>query len=220
MYFRLYRGADERLTPLLCLPGFWRNSRDHETLAPHVARQRTVIALEMAVQKPERVAAIVLNDVGPEKPPTAVSRMSKGYATADEYSFDEAVDRVKTQNETTFHGLRSEDWERLMLRAYKQTATGRYTRDFDQVTNEASVALLTARPTWWKELKSAANIPMALLRGEFSDYLSEDIVARMKQVVPGLIVANVKGRGHPPLLDEPEVYEALEAVFARVDANA
>jgi len=48
LHARVYAGPDgtENAPPVLCMPGLARNARDFETLAPHVAQQRTTIVIE------------------------------------------------------------------------------------------------------------------------------------------------------------------------------
>ena len=50
---------------------------------------------------------------------------------------------------------------------------------------------------------------MAVVRGANSDRLTAEMVARMLERRPDLIVAEVPDRGHAPFLDEPEALAAL-----------
>ena len=44
LFARDYSASKHSLTPVLCLPGLTRNSKDFETIAPWLARDRRVIA--------------------------------------------------------------------------------------------------------------------------------------------------------------------------------
>ena len=46
LFARDYSSANSSLTPLLCLPGLTRNSKDFETIAPWLAQERRVIAVD------------------------------------------------------------------------------------------------------------------------------------------------------------------------------
>ena len=46
LFYRMYGVAGER-TPVLCLPGLTRNSRDFRTLATHLADRRLVISPDL-----------------------------------------------------------------------------------------------------------------------------------------------------------------------------
>ncbi|NWH08578.1 MAG: alpha/beta hydrolase [Alphaproteobacteria bacterium] len=47
LYFRDYAAAHDALTPVLCLPGLTRNSKDFEGIAAHLAKTRRVIAPDL-----------------------------------------------------------------------------------------------------------------------------------------------------------------------------
>ena len=64
-----------------------------------------------------------------------------------------------------------------------------------------------------------AGVDTVLLRGEHSDVLSRETVERMRPVLPLLDVVEIPGRGHTPILDEPESVGAIEAVLARAAAT-
>lgn len=177
-----------------------------------------LIALEMAAKHPERIAAMILNDIGPEKPASSVKRMT-GHADAAGLTREQAIDLTRAQNEDFVSGFGDDDWERLMLRAYRQDLDGTFRRDFDTNTHPASAAQIRDRPTWWQELRAAASVPMLVLRGEKSDFLTPEIATRMVEAHPDLEVVEVRGRGHPPFLDEPEVLPAIHRLLDRVDAR-
>jgi pimeloyl-ACP methyl ester carboxylesterase len=176
-----------------------------------------LIGLEMATQSAERIAGLVLNDIGPEKPEASVKRMA-GHAVSGGLTRAEAIALTRSQNEVFTRGLGEADWERLMLRAYKVGDDGLYVRDFDPLTNQATAILMRERPSFWEELRASAGIPLTVLRGENSDFLTRDIVERMRQARPDLEVAEIRDRGHPPFLNEPDAFEAIDALLARADA--
>lgn len=174
------------------------------------------MSLMMAVEKPERVAGIVLNDVGVQASAHASKRMA-GHAKDDEMTFEEAVARTRAQNEAHFSGLGEDDWVRLMLRAHRQTEAGTYIRDFDQLTNVETARFKADKPDFWTEYRGLGTVPVAILRGENSDYISEELMQGMASERTDTIVATVPGRGHPPLLDEPIAVDAVKALLRRAD---
>ena len=46
LYYRDYPNASSKI-PVLCLPGVTRNSRDFDAIAPHIARDRRVLTMDM-----------------------------------------------------------------------------------------------------------------------------------------------------------------------------
>lgn len=178
-----------------------------------------IIALEMAAARPDRIAAVVLNDVGPEKPESSVQRMA-GHGDSRGLTRDEAIALIRAQNEAFVSGFTERDWEALMLRAYRRDPDGTYRRDFDTNTHPATIAQLRDRPTYWDELRAAASTPILVFRGEHSDFLTRDIADRMIGAHPRLDVVEIAGRGHPPFLDEPEVLPAIQGLLDRVDGSS
>lgn len=87
-----------------------------------------LMTIEMAGKEPERVAGIVVNDIGAGIPLPALKRTA-GHAGNADYSFEEAVARVKEHNETIYPGFGKDDWICLMLRAYRKIRPGRYARE-------------------------------------------------------------------------------------------
>jgi pimeloyl-ACP methyl ester carboxylesterase len=51
--------------------------------------------------------------------------------------------------------------------------------------------------------------PVLLVRGETSDLLSPEIMAKMQKRAPKMDVVEVPGVGHAPMLDEPEAKAAI-----------
>ena len=59
------------------------------------------------------------------------------------------------------------------------------------------------------------RLPVALIRGANSELLTAKTAEEMRRRNPGMIYAEVPGRGHVPFLDEPEALAALNDWLAR-----
>ncbi|WP_316661299.1 alpha/beta fold hydrolase [Ralstonia mannitolilytica] len=134
---------------------------------------------------------------------------------ASDFSFDEAVDRVKLHFGKTYPDLAEERWVDLMLRAYREVAPGRYARDFDLRSLVDAQRMKAERPNLWSQFLATRGVPVALLRGETSDFFTADCAERMVEAHADTVLTTVEGRGHPPLLDEPESLAAIEALLQR-----
>lgn len=177
------------------------------------------LSMDIAVRKPSYVAGVVLNDSGPESNPLAGKRMA-AFSGGDELTYEQALDRVRAQYAPDFPRLGEADWVRLVRRGYSETAAGRFVRDYDQLTNQELGRMKAERPDFWKEFLAIRNIPIAILRGENSDFLTEDIATRMVAANPAATLYTIPGCGHPPTLYEPEAIFAVEALLAMVEAGA
>ena len=67
----------------------------------------------------------------------------------------------------------------------------------------------TEAETLWSLFEAMASIPSLLVRGELTDLLSPERVARMQKVHPSMEVLSVPNVGHAPMLNEPGVTEAI-----------
>jgi pimeloyl-ACP methyl ester carboxylesterase len=69
--------------------------------------------------------------------------------------------------------------------------------------------------TMWPLYAQITGVPMLVIRGALSDFLSAATVARMAREKPDLEQLTVPDRGHPPMLDEPGCHEAIDAFLTR-----
>jgi pimeloyl-ACP methyl ester carboxylesterase len=68
----------------------------------------------------------------------------------------------------------------------------------------------------WALFAALAHLPLLLVRGEASDILLPDTVARMQAMRPDMAMVSLPGIGHAPTLAEPEIVTALRALLDRV----
>lgn len=176
------------------------------------------LIMDLGARSPERVAGIVFNDSAPETVAASGHRMLK-FSGGDELSADEAMFRLKAQYQEAFPLLDEAAFERLLYRNYRQTADGRYVRDFDQLTNEALRRTARERPTFWAEYERLPDVPIAVLRGENSDFITPEIVERMVAGRRNAELHIIPNTGHPVMMWEPEAFSAIDDLLAKVDAE-
>jgi pimeloyl-ACP methyl ester carboxylesterase len=63
----------------------------------------------------------------------------------------------------------------------------------------------------WPLFAALAQKPLLVVRGERSDLLTSQTVAKMQVVAPGMRLVVVPGVGHAPELNEPEAIAAIDA---------
>lgn len=189
--------------------------------APRVAIVGTslggMLAMMLGIGQPARVAGIVLNDVGPEVDPVGVERI-KQYAgrLAPARTWSEATGQIRGIFADAWPNLEDDRWAALARRSYRENAAGMVEIDADPNIGEALRAAPAAALDLWPFWKALRKVPTLAIRGERSDILSAATFARMKAENPDLQQLLVAGRGHVPLLDEPECIAALDTFLARV----
>ena len=177
-----------------------------------------LLAMMMGVCHRERVAAMVLNDMGPEVDPKGLERI-KAYAgrLPPPKNWDDAIAQTHSMFGNAWPNLSAERWATLTRRAYRENENGLVAVDADPMIGEvlrAAPAAAAAANLWpfWKLLR---GIPTLAIRGAQSDILSAATFAKMKAENPELVQLEVARRGHAPLLDEPECLAAIDAFLLR-----
>jgi pimeloyl-ACP methyl ester carboxylesterase len=180
-----------------------------------------LMAMVLAVMQPQRVAGIVLNDVGPEVDPHGLERI-RGYAgkSTPVHSWEQAVAQVRSIYGSAWPGLSDERWERIARLSYRANARGLPEADADPLIAEPLRDPKAAAPNLWPLWGVLAEVPMLAIRGAQSDILNAATLARMQREKPGLKVLEVANRGHAPLLDEPECLTAIDEFLAAAAASA
>jgi pimeloyl-ACP methyl ester carboxylesterase len=176
-----------------------------------------LMAMVLAVMQPQRVAGIVLNDVGAEVDPQGLERI-RGYAgkSAPVRSWEEAVAEVRSVYGAVWPGLSDERWKRIARLSYRANAQGLPEADADPLIAEPLRDSQAAAPNLWPFWGVLAKIPVLAIRGAQSDILNAATVARMLREKPDLRVLEVANRGHAPMLDEPECLAAIDEFLAHV----
>lgn len=266
LYYRDF-GATNPGTPVLCLPGLTRNSRDFEDLANRLSDRRRVIttdlrgrgfsdhdpnwenyhpltyvndvwtlldhlgiervivvgtslgglcAMVMAAQQGERVAGVIMNDIGPEINPAGIARIQK-YAgrVPPVNSWEEALDQSKLIYGEWLPGLSDADWKKLVWRGYREDESGIPRLDIDNKIGEAVRKVGAQKGDPWALFDALAEIPVTVLWGVLSDILTKDIIDKMVARKADIEIVAVPNRGHVPLLDEPECLVAIDAFLER-----
>ena len=178
-----------------------------------------LITLALAAIEPDRVAAALLNDVGPVLETAGLDAI-KSYIGQGR-SFPTWMHAARALEEThgaAFPGYETEQWIAMAKRSLTLCNNGRIAFDYDMKIAEPSIAADEAAvpPDLWPAFDRLAQNPLALLRGELSQLLSPTAFAEMQQRAPGAIAATVPGVGHAPTLDEPAALEAIDQLLARV----
>jgi pimeloyl-ACP methyl ester carboxylesterase len=195
-----------------------------------------LVSMIMADQQPQRLRGVVINDMGPDVPAAAVSRILQYVGRIPPAADWAAAAREARANYgLAFPGLPDAFWERHVRHYWTEDEQGRPVPDMDPAIGDAlrkaHGALKVLR--WLRRvglLKRVRGVPIdpwdlfraltmrcLLLRGELSDVLTEDTVARMQAEKPDLEVVRVPDRGHAPLLDEAVARDAIGQFLARLD---
>lgn len=179
-----------------------------------------IVAMTMALSSIERIAGVVLNDVGPTPDLTGVKRIASYVGKAGPINtWDDAARYVERINSAAFPHFTDADWNRFARRSFKPGPDGAPQIDYDpHISRSFSLhALRIASLVLWRGYKRIARQrPTLILRGQTSDILAQATVERMTRTCPTAMHATISGVGHAPTLDEPDARAALAAFFTLV----
>ncbi len=169
----------------------------------------------LAATAPERLAGVLLNDIGPELATRGIDKIM-AYVGQPPIARNLAalVLGMKADMEADFPGLTAEKWGVLARRWFKVSDSG-VALNYDPGIGKAMQEQARGEaPDLWGLFDLMAGVPLALLRGANSDLLSAETAAQMQARRPDMIYGEVPNRGHIPFLDEPESVETIRKLLA------
>lgn len=169
-----------------------------------------LVTMTVAGVAPQRIAAAILNDVGPELSQGGLDRI-KTYVGKDVRfeSWDAAAEAIAASNEKAFPGYTHEDWVKMARRNCREQ-DGEICFDYDMAIAEPfNTVGPTPQVDMWPLFLALAQKPLLVIRGEQSDLVSAEAAERMRQAAPLTRFAVVRGVGHAPELNEPEAVAAI-----------
>jgi len=167
-----------------------------------------IITMLAAVMAPTRIAAAVLNDIGPEIDPRGIARIGSYVGKEGPFaSWNEAIAAVRESQRDNFPDRDDTFWEGFARRVMRERE-GRVEYAYDPAIASTFGG---APPASMAPLFEAlAKVPVLVIRGALSDLLSEQGVETMRRIKPDLQYAEVPGVGHAPTLNESVSWNAIE----------
>ena len=171
-----------------------------------------LVAIVLAATAPYRVMAAVLNDIGPEANQAGLDRI-KSYVSKPSAARDwtEAAANTKSTLGQAYPNFTDDDWQEFSKNLYRENNQGSPILAYDpniamllHQQNDAPPADL------WPLFNLIRDTPLLSIRGELSDILSPDCVAKMHKQIPDMQITEVKNCGHAPLLSEASAISAID----------
>lgn len=170
-----------------------------------------LMGMMMAAMRPGLVEALILNDIGPEVNPAGLERIKDWVGKpVPVATWEEAADQVRALNQGALPDLDAAGWMAMARRLYREQA-GRPVIDYDPAIAVPMAASddSAVPPDLWPVFDACLPLPVLVVRGETSDILTSEGMESMRRRKPDLVVVEVPGRGHAPLLDEPPARSAI-----------
>ena len=176
-----------------------------------------LVTMIVAQVAPERIASVLLNDVGPELDLSGIDRIKTYVGKPVIFrDWDEAADMLEKRAGDVHPRYGRAEWMRFAKRICRESDQG-VEFDYDMAIADPFNAGNTGEvPDGWPYYRVLAGRPILVLRGETSDLLSEAAAQRMATEIPDVEVVTVPRVGHAPDLDEPEAIDAIDRLLERV----
>ena len=179
-----------------------------------------IVTMILAVLDEDRIAAAILNDVGPEVDANGLERIRNyvGRGTAGFATWAEAAAEVRNYQQGLPRHWSEEQWQALARRLSSERADGIIHLDYDPAIAEPFQS--GAAPiNLWPMFDALARKPVLALRGEHSDLLTAGTLAAMGERSPNVSTVTVPKMPHPPELTEPEAVAAIDTFLERIAAD-
>jgi esterase len=174
------------------------------------------IAMAYAVQHPQRLLALALNDIGPDAEAGSQRITGMVGSRPDGFPSLDAALEYRRQISPITAGRPLDDQRETALGVLRERPDGSWGWKMDPAYIEQRLTRAAQPPpVSWAALASLP-CPTQVIWGTDSDVLSETQARHMVETLPQGELVSVPGVGHAPTLVEPPALAALERLLARV----
>ncbi len=181
-----------------------------------------LIAMMMAAMAPHRASGLILNDIGPDVEQSGLDRIQSYVGALEPFAdWEAAAAHCKRINSDVFADVDDDFWIEFARHTCTALPDGRIGLAYDPSISEgfSDGSANVAPPDLWPMWDLLAAIPILSIRGAQSDILSPRTVTEMQRRHPDDFTAvDIPGRGHAPMLDEPESLDAIHAFLASLES--
>jgi pimeloyl-ACP methyl ester carboxylesterase len=159
-----------------------------------------------------RIQRLVLNDIGPQLAPAAISRIRSYAGSPPAFATMMELEQYFRTVYAPYGWLSDTQWRTLAESSARRLPDGRVTPHYDP----AMVRQFEAHPDdylQWDAWDTLA-LPVLCLRGEHSDLLLPETAEAMRTRGPRAVVATIAGCGHAPALNTDAQIGLVERFFA------
>jgi pimeloyl-ACP methyl ester carboxylesterase len=206
-------------------PVYWQ---DVEALIKALGLQRFIlfgtslgglITMLLAMADNKRIAAALLNDIGPDLEPQGLDHIRSYVGRSQSWpTWLHAARAICEMQRDRYPDWDTAQWLVYAKRLCRLTQSGRVVFDYDMRIAEPFKA--PGGDTGfdlWSAFAGLKGVPSLVVHGEISDLLSRATVERMLAENPAMEAATVPRVGHAPTLDEPEAQAGIDRLLARIE---
>ena len=162
-----------------------------------------VIGMMLAGLRDTPIQRLVLNDMGPVITPESLKRIGEHVGRAPVFPTVTEAEAWLREVCAPFGRLSDVQWQHLTRHSIVPVKGG-YRMRYDPAIGDVFRTMPLDKPIDLWEGYRAVRCPTLAIRGELSDLLPRDALARMALEGPRAKTVEIKGVGHAPTLMEPE----------------
>jgi pimeloyl-ACP methyl ester carboxylesterase len=172
-----------------------------------------LVTMLTAAHGKERLAGVILNDIGPDIEPGGLARIRNYVGKSGSWlTWMHAARGLAELNAKVYPDYGIPEWLAMAKRLYRLTSAGRIVQDYDaRISEPFRVPGGEAPADLWPLFSALEEVPTLIVRGALSDILSETTAKAMKARLKKGKLVTVPRTGHAPVLDEPAALSAIRA---------
>ena len=176
-----------------------------------------IVSMMLAGALRGRIAAALINDVGPEIEAAGLSRIRSYVGRASVWpTWMHAARCVQESNGDIYPDWGIADWLAMAKRLYRLNSAGRIVLDYDlKIAEPFRVPGNEATPDMWGALANLADVPTLIVRGARSDVLGAAVAERMVAALRSAELVTVPDVGHAPTLTEAVLEAPIDRLLRR-----
>jgi len=177
-----------------------------------------LIAMALAATLPDRLSAVILNDVGPHVSAEGIARILDYLGRPPDWATHaEAALGLQAALGADFPDVPPEVWQTQAQTQFQATETGLALR-YDAALKTALLEQAAAGPPpdLWPLFEALKPLPTGVIRGANSDILQADTLAEMQTRHPAMRAVEIPNRGHVPFLNEPGAVALIHDILDRI----
>ncbi|AMG29003.1 alpha/beta hydrolase [Grimontia hollisae] len=156
----------------------------------------------------DKIATLVLNDIGPEVPADALERIVSYVQTPVSFKRYNEISQYLQSLYQPFGPHTCQQWHTMISASVRRLGNGDYTTHYDPDIL-AQYDPDTPPINLWRQF-DRLDIPLMLMHGLHSDVLTKGIVKKMREMQPDMAVNYYLGCGHAPNLFYPSYRHDVE----------
>lgn len=177
-----------------------------------------LVSMLMAAAQPSAISLVVLIDIGPVIERDGLMRIASYVGRVPlPRDWTEATNIARDVNKRSFPDIEERVWEEV-ARQWFNEKRGKPAPGYDPMLKNALSVLDGPVPELWPQFEALTRVPVLVVRGENSDILSAETVARMAERHATLEQFTVPSQGHAPLLKDRATQEAIAMFIQRIDS--